>query len=187
MAQYIDKDSLVAEIERRIKEVSQIEKASYEIGLFDAYKIVLSFINTLEVEEVQEESVDKCKGCNNVKGCITCVDGDQWAHYEEPISKELEEASKEWLRPQLDKSYAAYGETKQMELTHFDGYAMLDAIEFGAKWKEQQMMTKAIVREVKVDAGGYPYIDTTELYDYDKDMPLAKEGDKVKVIILNDE
>lgn len=154
----------------------------YWKGYDSALNDILSFIDSL-----QEEPVDKCKGCNNVKGCITCVDGDQWAHYEEPISKELEEASKEWLRPQLDKSYAAYGETKQMELTHFDGYAMLDAIEFGAKWKEQQMMTKAIVREVKVDAGGYPYIDTTELYDYDKDMPLAKEGDKVKVIILNDE
>ena len=25
-----------------------------------------------------------------------------------------------------------------MELTHFDGYAMLEAIEFGAKWKEEQ-------------------------------------------------
>lgn len=57
---------------------------------------------------------------------------------EEPVSEDLEEASKEWLRPQLDKSYADYGEVKMMELTHFDGYAMLDAIEFGAKWKEEQ-------------------------------------------------
>ena len=24
-----------------------------------------------------------CTGCNNVKGCVTCVDGDQWAHIEE--------------------------------------------------------------------------------------------------------
>jgi hypothetical protein len=53
-----------------------------------------------------------------------------------PVSEELEKASKEWLSPQLDKSYANYGETKQMELTHFDGYAMLDAIEFGAKWQK---------------------------------------------------
>lgn len=36
MTQYIDKDAVIAEIERRIKEVSQIEKASYEIGLCDA-------------------------------------------------------------------------------------------------------------------------------------------------------
>lgn len=24
----------------------------------------------------------KCEGCNNVRGCPNCVDGDQWAHYE---------------------------------------------------------------------------------------------------------
>jgi len=59
---------------------------------------------------------------------------------EEPVSEDLEKASKEWLEPQLDKSYANYGESKMMELTHFDGYAMLDAIEFGAKWQEQKDM-----------------------------------------------
>ena len=57
---------------------------------------------------------------------------------EEPVSEDLEEASKEWLRPQLDESYANYGENKMMQLTHFDGYAMLEAIEFGAKWKKEQ-------------------------------------------------
>lgn len=48
----IDKDALIAEIERRLRELSQLEKASYEIGLYDAYKIVLSFIDTIEVKEV---------------------------------------------------------------------------------------------------------------------------------------
>ena len=52
------------------------------------------------------------------------------------VSEGLEEASKEWLSPQLDKSYAKYGEVKMMELTHFDGYAMLDAIEFGVQWQK---------------------------------------------------
>ena len=67
--------------------------------------------------------------------------------WKEPVSEELEEASKEWLIPQLDKSYANYGEVKMMELTHFDGYAMLDAIEFGAKWqeaKDQEIIETAI-------------------------------------------
>ena len=58
MAQYIDKSALVAEIERRISDVSHLEKASYEIGLYDAYKIVLSFIDTLEVKEVEEKPSD---------------------------------------------------------------------------------------------------------------------------------
>lgn len=53
---------------------------------------LLSFISTLE------EAASKCKGCNNVKGCVTCVNGDQWAHYEEsenPVPKDLEEAADE--------------------------------------------------------------------------------------------
>jgi len=57
---------------------------------------------------------------------------------QEPASEDLEKASKEWLTPQLDKSYANYGETKMMELTHFDGYAMLDAVEFGAQWQKER-------------------------------------------------
>lgn len=52
MAHLIDKEVLVAEIKRRISEVEQIDKASYEVGLLDAYKIILSFINTLEVKEI---------------------------------------------------------------------------------------------------------------------------------------
>lgn len=67
MEKYIPLDAVVAEIEGRIKEVSQIEKASYEIGLFDAYKIVLSFINTLEVEEVDlDEEIEKCLKRHNM-------------------------------------------------------------------------------------------------------------------------
>ena len=46
------------------------------------------------------------------------------------------------------------------------------------------MMEDAIEREVKIDSGGYPYIDATELYDYEKDIPLANAGDKVKLIIM---
>ena len=48
----IDKDKVITEIERRIGELFTLDKASYEVGLFDAYKIILSFINTLEVKEV---------------------------------------------------------------------------------------------------------------------------------------
>jgi hypothetical protein len=37
--------------------------------------------------------------------------------------------------------------------------------------------------DVKEDAGGYPFINKIELYDYDKDEPLFKAGDKVVVQI----
>ena len=57
---------------------------------------------------------------------------------EEPVSEDLEDAARKWLHPKLDKSYANYGETKMMELSRFDGYDMLDAIEFGAQWQKEK-------------------------------------------------
>lgn len=36
-----------------------------------------------ELEMQGEKKSDICDGCNNVKGCITCTNGDQWAHYSE--------------------------------------------------------------------------------------------------------
>jgi len=55
------------------------------------------------------------------------------------------------------------------------------------EWQKEQMLKDAVERVVKVDAGGYPYIDAMELYDYEKDKPLAKAGDKVKIIIVKEE
>lgn len=61
------------------------------------------------------------------------------------------------------------------------------------KWEtvEEPNMKKpvpisVIERTVTIDAGGYPRIDISsiELYDYQEDKPLAKEGDKIKIIIL---
>ena len=108
---------------------------------------------------------------------------------EEPVSEGLEDASKEWLRPQLDKSYANYGETKMMELTHFDGYAMLDAIEFGAQWQKEQMMAKAVDGDITFDYYGdddktYGCIahDSFCLEDFG-----LKDRNKVKVIVINED
>ena len=57
----------------------------------------------------------------------------------------------------------------------------------GAKWQRYKLMQNTIDVDVEVDGNGYPYIDRTfELYDYNKDIPLAKKGDKVKVIIINE-
>ena len=191
--------------------MDKVQKIREEVERIQLYtqsevlKQVLDYINKVQEEPVSEPQVKESAEVQHVdKMCKE--NGNSLT--QEPVSKDLEEASKEWLRPQLDKSYANYGEVKMMELTHFDGYAMLDAIEFGAKWQEEQdqstielaedhamfagmnkmeeqMMEKAIDVEVKVDAGGYPYIDQIiELYDYDKDVPLAKAGEKVKVIVI---
>lgn len=49
---------------------------------------------------------------------------------------------------------------------------------------DKKKILAEVERTVKVDAGGYPYIDATELYDYDNEQPLAKAGDKIKLIII---
>ena len=49
------------------------------------------------------------------------------------------------------------------------------------------MMKDATDVTVHIEAGNYPYIPQIELYDYDKDIPVAKEGDKYKVILINED
>lgn len=127
---------------------------------------------------------------------------------EEPVSEDLHVASMEWLRPQLENSYAEYGEGKQMELTHFDGYAMLDAIEFGAKWqkaKDQETielaedhamlagMNKMEEQMTKDAVDGFVIEDIEEgngdfllSADYLPASMGLKDQQKVKVIILKD-
>lgn len=74
---------------------------------------------------------------------------------------------------------------------HLDNYnrmpTFLDAIEYGMSLKEEQMMKGATDVTVHIEAGNYPYIPQIELYDYDKDIPLAKEGDKYKMILIKED
>lgn len=62
MTQYIDKSALVAEIERRIKSINscpfiyaELGSEKLDEGELNAYNEMLSFINTLEVKEVDLE------------------------------------------------------------------------------------------------------------------------------------
>lgn len=79
----------------------------------------------------------------------------------------IEKLGMDYIRPQLDKTYYPYGETKMMELTRFNGYDMLSAFEEGSKvvkneppteiprYNEQDII-KAIEDEGLVDdAWGY--------------------------------
>ena len=92
-------------------------------------------------------------------------------------TKEVEEAAREFIEP--------YREVSECGLDY--NIHPAKAFKAGANWQKEQMMANAIDVEVKLDAGGYPYIDRTiELYDYDKDIPLAKEGDRYKVILIKE-
>ena len=93
--------------------------------------------------------------------------------FKEPVSEELEEASFDYA-----------------EACKYDGGEKLLCVEHfmaGAQWQIAKLMKDATEVTVHIDAGGYPYIPQLELYDYDKDVPLAKEGDRYKVILIKEE
>ena len=132
-----------------------------------------------EVERLMNELIqEKKKGFGSdaddacileLQNVLTYIDSLQ----EEPISEDLNTAAKAYA----DNTTEKVGYKLQLRR----------AVCFGANWQKEQMMAKAVVYEVKVDAGGYPYIPQMELYDYDKDIPLANEGDKYKVILIKEE
>ena len=75
-------EKIRAEIERLLKE--NRERSSREgYAAVEQLRKVLAFIDSLQ---------DQCNGCNNVKGCINCEDGSEWAHYQltSVESKEIE-------------------------------------------------------------------------------------------------
>ena len=83
-----------------------------------------------------------------------------------------------------------YSKEKEKEAgcgTEFTTHELAEAFHAGMLEMKQQLMAKAIYVEVKVDAGGYPYIPQIELYDYVKDIPLAREGEKYKVVLMKED
>ena len=101
----------------------------------------------------------------------------------EPISEEFEKALAEEWQGYVDRGAATVDalEDNTQELAFAKGFYR------GANWQKEQFLAKAIDAVVKIDAGGYPYVDRTiELYDYDKDIPLAKRGDKVKILVIKE-
>jgi hypothetical protein len=152
----IDKDALVAEIERRIKEISKEFQESNTIqfsllGKVNALENLLPFIDTLEVKEVdlKKEIQDKI-----------------YNHFYDLEGNAIAGTS----------IYATVGDMEHIA-RHF--------FELGLKAHQENNVIGTIEREVKTDAGGYPCIDCyIEFYDYDKDIPLAKEGDKVKIVVI---
>lgn len=62
-----------------------------------------------------------------------------------------------------------------------------DAIKYGMRLQRENMMKDATDVTVHIEAGNYPYIPQLELYDYDKDVPLAKKGDKYKVVLIKED
>ena len=132
---------------------------------------------------------------------------------EEPVSEELEKVVEEIVDPTVLNAYGVKEIANRLRrtmiepvsegleqaidtylVTYFGGekekqewpFLKKMAIHF-AQWQKAQMMKDATEVTVHIDAGGYPYIPQIELYDYDKDIPLAKEGDKYKVVLIKED
>ena len=120
----------------------------------------------------------------------------------EPVSKGFEEAIEQSFiyhenrgddfrcDEQIETSYRygfKAGANWQKEQILDSNTTLQRTFELGKQEMKQQLLAKAIDATVHIDAGGYPYIPQMELYDYDKDIPLAKEGDKYKVILIKED
>ena len=101
------------------------------------------------------------------------------AHFEDAASTMIDNLS--LLEPQgVDEAAIKY--LRQYDKDN-DGEepCATEVFRAGVKFQAEQGYSREV--EVKVDAGGYPYINEIELYDYDNDKPLAKKGDKVRIQI----
>lgn len=105
--------------------------------------------------------------------CDGCEEECEYSKKEEPVSEDLEEEALVYIITE-------------------DGKLVIDsekvnAFKAGAKWQITKLMKDATEVIVHIEAGNYPYIPQMELYDYDKDVPLAKEGDKYKVVLIKED
>ena len=109
------------------------------------------------------------------------IDGANWQkeQFEKNRLKHCDSITEEQYN--LEQGFASQYLDKYQRIPTF-----LDAIEYGMRIQKEQMMTNATEVTVHIEAGNYPYIPQIELYDYDKDIPLAKEGDKYKVVLIKE-
>ena len=74
MKQYIDKAAIMAEIKRKIRNIDYEGLSDRNIGQKQSLYHILSFLNTLEVKEVDlEKEFDKC--------CEDYIFDDEWDVY----------------------------------------------------------------------------------------------------------
>lgn len=159
-----DKEKIRAEVERLITDLGEQRDVLLEE--------LLEFIDSLP-EEPHQELYNKLSNLRDDAFSNTTKESWEACLSEEPVSEELKEAFKQ-----------SFEKVKEETLCVYDYHAgFVD----GVNWHKDQMMAKSVDVTVHIEAGNYPYIPQIELYDYDKDIPLAKEGDKYKVILIKEE
>ena len=129
--------------------------------------------------KVWESAVHKIASMDNSAyffengGMVEIANQELWELAEDSVSGDLEKVAEE-------AAVAAFFVSPQWTKT---GERLFKA---GAQWQKEKMMANATKVTVHIDAGNYPYIPQIELYDYDNDVPLAKDGDKYKVVLIKE-
>lgn len=130
MEQYIDKSSVVAEIERRQSIVlDPLNNNIHTKRLEETYKSILSFINTLKVKEVKEE----------------------------PVSNDLERAALLHY-PKMSRISEPHGFIPADNKSHYLGDANEDkrkAFIVGAQWQKQQNVIEMKVADLEKEKDNY--------------------------------
>lgn len=147
----IDKDALVAEIERLRKEdgnpyfPSETADKYYARGVHFICDGLVNFLDTIEVKEVD-------------------------------VNKEISQ----FIAANFEKAKIGHKISLRRTARHF--------FELGLKEKQENNVIGTFEREVKIDDAGYPYIDCDfEFYGYEPGIPLAKKGDKIKIVVAKEE
>ncbi len=180
-----------AEIERLMKDVEihsdigDIQQDSYYDGRRSVLCLIRGFINSMQEEPkkcmytkdhyTDEDRKVLCDGCE--EKCAYAIAGVISTNAQvkkKPVSDVLE--------GEINRYLSTWSTSKDNGIVFCEKMAR-----HFAAWQKQQMMAKAVDATVHIDAGGYPYIPQVELYDYEKDIPFAKEGDKYKVILIKED
>ena len=185
------------EVERLFKHVKDSNFES-DSGAFYYFKDLLDFIDSLQEESKQKFKIGdriKFKGVHdeNVVRTITDIqkydDGSCMYIFADgslhSVGNNEIELVEESVREELEEAAKRYSDNEDPICTCEE--CLIKTFKTGAMWQKEKMMVNATKVTVHIDAGGYPYIPQMELYDYDNDVPLAKEGDKYKVILIKED
>lgn len=156
------------------------KNSSYEEGRLVVASQILQIIDSMQEEPVSnpidfEQELYKAFG--QVKDFTLGMRIAKWFYDMGKNSQELVSEELEEFAMQYAGHHAPYDSCWQ---------EVEDAVKAGAQWQITKLMKGVTEVTVRIDAGGYPYIPEIELYDYDKDIPLAKEGDKYKVVLIKE-
>jgi hypothetical protein len=121
--------------------------------------------------------VDRIQGgfyhCDHGHGAFFPIEEqDKWELLEEPVSEDLEEATKEWSENEDNVRGCDYISLVRVE----------EAFKAGANWQKDKLIKDAI--EGYVDQVEYPGSTWIELSDTPKDL---KDGDNVKLTIIKED